>query len=425
MKNLIVTSASSEINMTQASVVYVASILKSRGIEFEIMDLSGMVDYFDPPDEFFSDQTSNKWLNGDIFYDSWEFDSKFVGINEDVSSIYYSALFSTDILVHSRHSVLSKEKNPGVKTVIGGAALKSLSNKAVDVLESIFDYVITGYITLSDTPNYSTVTVKPFVSVYSGQGCIYGKCRFCNSRSLSSIYYLRDVDDIVNEFSELKEYNVSDVMLTSDMFPYNYIMDLSSKLVDRKIDMPYNIMLRSEDWIGEKIAACLKHSGCTDVFIGAEAFDDGILGIVNKGTTVVQNIESIKQLHNSGIKVEIGLILFIPMVTENQLSNQIKNLELVLPYVDNINLEILTVLNGSEFADHPGKYGIELWPVDSKSIVPSWCYGFSPDIPWTFVDKSKIGLWIDHYKQLKPLLGDKVLIYYYESLDYLCDEFRR
>jgi len=425
MKVLIVTSASSEAHMTQASIAYLASLLKNKAhMDLEIEDLSGMIDYFDPPDEFFSDWTSEKWLNKNIFYDKWGIDDKFKNLDEDIRAIYYSSLFSTDILMHARHATLAKEKNPNILTYIGGAAISSLESKALGILKDIFDSVYTYDMGSIIKPDYNLIPIKPFVTVHSGQGCLYSKCRFCNNSGLSNTkYYLREVNDIVAEFCELEKYDVADVMLSSDMFPRNYVVNLAEELINHSINVPYNIMLRAEKWVDSKFSSLLKRSGCTDVFIGAEAFSDGILKVLNKGTNVDNNISTIKNLYEAGIKVEIGLILFIPKITKSQLDEQLEVIEKILPYVDRINLEILTITNNSEFSLFPEKYGIELWPVGGKSIIPSWCYGFSPDIPWTFCDVNDIQLWIDHYNNLKLLLGNLVPVCYYESIDYLKNEF--
>jgi len=416
MKALIVTSATAEKHMTQASVLYLASWLKKDKVDFEILDMSGTIDYFDPPDEFFSPWDSNNWLSADVFRTNL-----FLDDHPEVDIIYYSSMFSTDIIEHGRHAVKIKRLFPNCKTVLGGAAVRCLNSKQLDILANIFDNIYLDYM-LDVEPDYSLVPIKSFVTIHSGQSCAYGKCRFCNTNS-SSKYYTRGVDSIVKEFQEIEKYNVKDVMLSSDMFTHKYINDLADELIAHEINVPYNIMLRAEEWIDEEFCDKLKRSGCTDVFIGAEAFEDGILDFLNKGTRVYNNINAIKNLHNAGIKVEVGMILFIPCITKGQMDIQLNTIEPLLPYMHSISLEILTVTNHSEFALRPYRYGIELFPASGKSIIPSWCHGFSPDIPWTFTDKNYIKLWIDHYDDLRLLLGDIVPSHYYESIDYLKGEF--
>jgi len=418
MKALLVTSASSETNMTQSSILYLASWLEKNKVEFEILDMSGTIDYFNPPDEFFSSWDSKNWLNPNIFHTDLSLDD-----HPEVDVVYYSSMFSTDILVHGRHAVKMKQLFPSCRTVLGGAAMRCLDSKQLSILSDIFDDVRLDFITGVEL-DYSLIPIKPFVTVYSGQGCLYGKCRFCSNSGLSNIkYYLREIDDVVADLGKLEKYDITDVMLSSDMFPRDYIVNLAEELIDRNINVPYNIMLRAEKWVDGKFSSLLKRSGCTDVFVGAEAFNNNILKVLNKGTNVDNNINTIESLYESDIKVEIGLILFIPKITKRQLDEQLEVIEKVLPYVNCVHLEILSITNRSEFSLFPERYGIELWPMSGKSIIPSWCYGFSPDIPWTFHDVNDIQLWINHYEDLKLLLADKLPSYYYESIDYLKGEF--
>jgi len=417
MKALIVTSASSKEHVTQASVLYLAAWFEKYKGEIEILDMSGTIDYFDPPDEFFSSWNSKSWLNPDIFHTDLSSDDI-----PEVDIVYYSSLFSTDIIIHGRHAVKIKELFPHCITALGGAAVRCLNDQSLEILKTIFDGVATDYITDVE-PDYSLVPIKSFVTINSGQNCIYGKCRFCNTSGLSNHYSVKDVDSIVREFQEIEKYDVKDVMLSSDMFTRKYINELTDELIAHNLYVPYNLMLRAEKWIDEELSDKLKRSGCTDVFIGAEAFEDGILEAINKGTRVENNINAIKNLHSAGIKVEAGMILFIPGITKEQMDIQLTNIEPLVPYTHEIGLEILTITKHSEFALRPYRYGIELFPKDGKSIIPSWCYGFSPDIPWTFTNKDEIKLWIDHYDELKLVLGDVVPSHYYESLDYLKGEF--
>jgi hypothetical protein len=419
MKALIVTSASSETHMTQASILYLASWLKKTKTDFEILDMSGTIDYFNPPDEFFSPWDSDNWLNPNIFHTDLSLDD-----HPEVDIIYYSSMFSTDIIIHGRHAAKIKELFPSCRTVLGGAAVWYLDSKQLSILRNIFDDVRLESIIDIDL-DYSLMPIKSFVTIHSGRGCVYGKCRFCNTNSLSEydMYYIKSAYDVMKEFQEIEKYKVKDVMLSSDMFTHSYMNRLIGVIIDYKIDVPYNIMLRAEEWIDEEFSNKLRRSGCTDVFIGAEAFEDGIIEFLNKGTCIHNNINAIKNLHNAGIKVEIGMILFIPGITKEQMGIQLNNIKPLLPYIHSINLEILTITNHSEFALHPDRYGIELFPEAGKSIIPSWCYGFSPDIPWTFLNKSEIKLWIDHYDDLRLLLGNVVPPHYYESIDYLKGEF--
>ncbi len=176
-------------------------------------------------------------------------------------------------------------------------------------------------------------------------------------------------------------------------------------------------MIRGVKWISENIGKSLRDSGCTDVFLGAESLNDGVLRILNKGITTKNIIGAAKNL-SKYVKVIIGLILFIPHATKRHLENQIINLETILPYVHVVEPEILSIVQGTEFAMHHQRFGIKLWAKE-RTINDSWCYGFSPDIPWSFVNENEAELWFRHYDELRTLLGDFVQPYYWDSIDHV------
>ncbi len=158
-------------------------------------------------------------------------------------------------------------------------------------------------------------------------------------------------------------------------------------------------------------------TGCNDVFIGAEGLDDEVLRILGKGISVEGIFRAVKAL-SPFVDVTLGMILFVPGVGERAMSSQLRRLEQLVPYVGAIEPEILTVVNGSEFARHPSRYGIVLSATEDV-LNDSWCFGLSQDIPWTMADKSAIQRWFGHVDDLKRLCGDKVDPLHWESVERL------
>jgi len=445
-KGLIVSSPTCEKDKTQTGVIYIATILNKLGIQFDLLDLSGTINYFDPPKEFFSRCDSEYWLSSRILHEASWLDNYLPSDPAKFDAIFYSALFSPDILIHGRHSINQKEQQPECKTIIGGAAISCLNDTQLRILSEIFDYVCIGYdvehlitTVIEDIkkpgtdsisnciktnglekiqPNYELVSIKPFITVYSGHGCNWGKCKFCNSANLyGQQYHCRPPMEIAHDFEKISQLNesINDVMLSSDSFTQKGIKEVASCLKQRKLNVPYNIMLRGEKWVSEDLGRLLCESGCTDVFIGAESLDDEILGILNKGLNTENIINAIRNL-SEYVKVIVGLILFIPRVTEEQLDQQLSAIDRILPSVNSIEPEILSVAQGTAFANHPEKYGIKLWTTE-KNINDSWCYGLSPDIPWTFSNNRDAEIWFKHYDKLRTLIEDFVQPHYWDSID--------
>lgn len=406
--------------------------------------MSGTIDYFDPPQEFFSPCDSEFWRSYRVFSEFTWLDQYLPANYSRYDAVFYSALFSPDILIQGRHALNQKSYFPECLCVIGGGALSHLDDHQLSIVTSAFDYVCTGYDIremisavleenrglpkggtgrhirtngyVSVQPDYRLVDVRRFVTSYTGHGCDWGKCRFCNS-SLNGGYQCRPIPEITQEIQQLSSLNgeIKEVMLSSDSFTEGFLKGLASSLSSRKSNVPYNIMLRGERWVSDELGVELSKSGCSDVFIGAEALANEMLHTLNKGLDTSNILTAVKAL-SSHVKVILGLILFVPRATQKQLDEQLRNIETILPHVAAFEPEILSVPQGTEFAKQPERYGIRLWARD-RSINDSWCYGLSPDIPWTFALAGESQIWFRHYEKLRNLIQDFVESHYWDSID--------
>lgn len=444
---LIVCSPTCEEDKTQTSVIYIATVLNELNIEFDVLELSGLIDYYDPPKQFFSPCDSIYWLSHQVFHDAHWLDAFLPSEYLQYDVVFYSSFFSPDVLIHGRHALNQKRHYPESLVVAGGPAVSCLSQKQLSVLSQVFDYLCKGYDTESlirqiisketegcnslsecgcihtdknprTTPNYGLLKLRPFITVFSGNGCYWGKCSFCNStNSITRKSCYRPAKEIADDFLEIRSLNgkISEVMLSSDSFTKRHLMEVSSCLTRRGIGLPYNLMLRGEEWISDELGKLLEDSGCTDVFIGAEAFDDDMLKVLRKGTNSSRVIDAVKRL-SRWVEVSLGLLLFVPNANERQLDQQLNQIEGILPYIYSIEPEILTVIQGTEFFNNPKEYGINLWAKD-RTINDSWCFGLSPNVPWVFDNKREVEMWFRYYEKLKNLIEDFVEPHYWNSVD--------
>jgi len=272
-------------------------------------------------------------------------------------------------------------------------------------------------------PDYSLLPLEDFVTVYTGHGCYYAGCRFCDFPSRSDRRVsLREPHEVAQEVLSILRLkpDVEDVFLTQDAYTRDYL-HLTAREIERLCGTaPYSLMVRAEPWVREETGEALVRSGCTDVFIGAEGLDDEILARLNKGLAVQDIVDAVRAL-GQFVNVTIGMILFVPGVSDRARQSQLKRLESILPHLDGIELEILTVVNGSEFARNPARYGIVLNATENV-LNDSWCFGLSQDIPWTMADPGEIPKWLRHIKDLRSLCGDLVPPVCWESFQRLADD---
>uniref|UniRef100_A0A6M3IKG5 Putative radical SAM superfamily protein n=1 Tax=viral metagenome TaxID=1070528 RepID=A0A6M3IKG5_9ZZZZ len=412
MNCLIITSPTTDKYVSQSSIFYLTTVLESTGYYYDILDMSGIVDYYDPPYYIYSKANRDLWCDSRVFDELWI--EKYIPriTNRIYDRIYCSALFSMDIIIQGGYVAKYKENNRNVRAYIGGPALHNLNNKQLEVIKSVFDDVSTVYI-IGD-PNYLTYEIKDFVTILSGSGCNWGKCRFCNSKKQK--YQLKNRSKIINEFNKIAELSTAEIMLSSDSIDVDSMRSLAKDLDSNK--QPWNVMLRADDKIDTNLAISLRKSNCTDVFIGVEIFDNSGLRFIRKGSTVETIKSTIINLSEQDIKVSIGLIMFLPAINEDQLKNQLLNLREILPYIDKIELESLSVLYNSDFHINHNNYGIELFP-KNNIIFDYWCYGLSPDIPWGFKNNDNLKMWLHHSNELKDVINDYVEPYYWWHIDYI------
>lgn len=446
----VVGSLCSEKGMTQAGLVYLCTALAKKGYAADVLDLGGSVEFYAPPEELWSTCDSVSWMNADSIRDGEWMDEYLPPVHLARDLVFFSAQFSPDVVFHARYSHGIRARNPQAVTAIGGAALAGLRKDQLGLIAQFFDYVLVGYdverllgavfegagrsregtivrgmAAPKLRPDYSLVPLGDFVTVYTGHGCYYAGCRFCDfpARADGEVVF-RKPHQVAREVLDVLTMrpDVEDVFLTQDSYTQRYLLETTREIRRQCGTAPYSLMLRAEPWVREETGEALACSGCTDVFIGAEGLDDEVLGVLNKGLSTQDILAAIKAL-SQFVDVTIGMILFVPGVSERAMQAQLVRLEEALPYVSRIELEILTVVTGSEFARHPGRYGIVLNATENI-INDSWCFGLSQDIPWTMADRERIGEWVSHAEELRSLCSEWVDPIYWENIERLGSDLR-
>ncbi len=440
----VISSVCAQEGATQAGLAYLCTALAQQGAPWEVIDLSGSVEFHHAPDGLYQPCDSPEWMNRDSIRRG-EWMDAYLPLAEAPGEVtLFSAQFSPDVIFHARQSWRVRSGNRAAVTAIGGAALLGLTQEQLEVLCCFFDYVLVGYDVVrllqaplhggrrergiviramappKFRPDYSLIPLQDFVTVYTGHGCYNGRCRFCDfpARADRQVCFRRPSDVAADTRSILHlRPGVKDVFLTQDSYPREHLLATSREIGRQCGRVPYSLMLRAEPWVTQELGEELAESGCKDVFIGAEGLDDEVLRVLGKGISVEGIFRAVKAL-SPFVDVTLGMILFVPGVGERAMSSQLRCLEQLVPYVGAIEPEILTVVNGSEFARHPSRYGIVLNATEDV-LNDSWCFGLSQDIPWTMADKSAIERWFRHVDDLESICGDKVDPLYWESVERL------
>lgn len=223
-------------------------------------------------------------------------------------------------------------------------------------------------------PKIKYTSPNKMMAVISGRGC-YGKCIYCASSSFSSsmkgrFYRKRSVENVLDEIQEyINCYGTKYIAFNDDTFLGNtkeWLMNFVMLIKKRKMKFEFFAFGRANDLI--RNAECLeplKEVGLRAVFVGIESFVERQLLFFNKKVTPQENEKALKLLNNNGIQYNIGMILYDPLATMEEIDVNI-NMLIQLEYFNNIFetsaaislLSPLRPVSGSVFEDYLLKNGI-------------------------------------------------------------------
>jgi len=178
---------------------------------------------------------------------------------------------------------------------------------------------------------------KPFITIVAGRGC-WGKCTFCYpSRNLISgnKIRIRSVDHFMGEVIDLNRSlgRIGSLMIHDDLLGNEkWITEFIEKWNINLPYIPWWCQLRADTIIKmKKHFPELANTGLTYVSVGLESGSPRMLEFLQKGTTVEENIEACKILHDNGINIFGNYIVGLPTETDEDLEATGKMLAEIRP----------------------------------------------------------------------------------------------
>jgi anaerobic magnesium-protoporphyrin IX monomethyl ester cyclase len=156
--------------------------------------------------------------------------------------------------------------------------------------------------------NYRISSLKhPFVDLFIGRKCYWGKCSFClwpQTILKGGGYVTRDVGDAINEIEwAWNNLDVKEIFIQDDTISPKVASQLSEGLIKRKLEINWSCYCRGDLAFTQKIINSMARSGCHVVHIGFESGSNEILKRMCKGTTVENLREITRRFKSAGIEV--------------------------------------------------------------------------------------------------------------------------
>lgn len=199
---------------------------------------------------------------------------------------------------------------------------------------------------------------EQFMSIITTRGCPYN-CSFCSSKVMwgrnvryHSVEYIKKLITMLME-----EFNLKAIMFQDDTFPlkYNRFKEICCYLKEEGI--AYRCLARA-NILSDDVVKLFKDTGCIEVGVGIESFNNKILKTMKKGTTKQININAISTCKKHGLSIKIFIMYGIPGETHETIRETIEELERNPP--DNLDVSILYPYPGSEFRENIDKYDLTL-----------------------------------------------------------------
>jgi anaerobic magnesium-protoporphyrin IX monomethyl ester cyclase len=362
------------------SLMYVASILESEGVEVDIMDMDAeqlsyesalkRVEKFSPDLIGFTLSTYSfrpilSWIK--------QF-KKDTGLPIIVGGAH-AALYPTETMVHPEidYLIVGEAELPlpefirafkngqdftGLKSLAyrdkDGNVIVDKTRQAIDELDS----VPWPNLTLVNNSVYSNIISKRknFTAMLSTRGCPY-KCTFCDQKTPP--YRTRGIDNFVDEVVRnyhefgVREFDIYDSTFTANKKRVKAICD---RLEALNLDIGFTIRSRV-DSVDPDVLDALKRGGCHTIFYGVETSDPEILRRMRKEITPERIREIVTYTKSIGIDT-LGFFMFgYPGETRETMENTLQfAMDLPLDYAQ---FTVLTPFPDTEIYEYYLHSGLE------------------------------------------------------------------
>jgi len=132
--------------------------------------------------------------------------------------------------------------------------------------------------------------LHPFVDLFIGRGCSWGKCTFClwpNTINKGASYRIGNIDKTIRELTFINEKMpfIKEIFIQDDTLPAYRCRELSIAIIDANLKINWSCYARPDNSYNLSTLKLMKKSGCRCLHVGYESSNLNILKNINKGTT--------------------------------------------------------------------------------------------------------------------------------------------
>jgi ribosomal peptide maturation radical SAM protein 1 len=149
--------------------------------------------------------------------------------------------------------------------------------------------------------------------VETSRGCWYGQkhqCTFCGLNGDSLEFRAKSTKRVLDEFSTLSSYGISNIQATDLIMPYQYFRTLLPKITQQNNGV--NIFYEVKANLSKEQLILLHNAGIDRIQPGIESLSTPMLKLMKKGVKAFQNVRLLKWCAELGINVLWNILYGFP-----------------------------------------------------------------------------------------------------------------
>ena len=196
------------------------------------------------------------------------------------------------------------------------------------------------------------------VVVLSSRGCV-NRCAFCAGHACFNRIQLHSAKRVLEEVDRIAEAGFKEFRFLDDMFAISTIRlkEICEGLKHYGLEWSCHTRV---DRVSNETVAMMEDAGCYEMGIGVESFDQRVLDVCNKRTTVMQNVQAINIIYEHGIDVHAYMMIGTPGETESTADTNIQFLEALKGKYKRMQFSTFMPFPGSDTWSTPEAYGIDI-----------------------------------------------------------------
>lgn len=188
------------------------------------------------------------------------------------------------------------------------------------------------------------------LSMVTSRGCPY-HCTWCSKQVYGDTFRRREVDDVIDELTDLRErWDPDQIWFADDMFTINkrWVHRFCQRMVDRGAQVPFYLIGRPES-LDARLCAALKAAGLYRMYISAESGAQHVLDAMRKEDTVEHILRAARLLRAHGIELGVFVMIGYPGETRADIDATLRMLHAIQPEVT--LLSVAHPMKGTQFYD--------------------------------------------------------------------------